>query len=93
MHFGYNPSDGTWCVYNNSGYLICSWKESDSKMTKERELLQRALEELENQDAIIRQEFETTKGWVMPEIIEEIRSYLATEEGLQEMSAMTGDEC
>ena len=22
------PSDGTWSVYNNSGYFTCSWKES-----------------------------------------------------------------
>ena len=72
MHSRYNPSDGTWCVYNNSGYLICSWKESESKMTKERELLRRALESCEivwSEDT---------------EIMKEIRSYLATPRTEQE---------
>ena len=46
-------------------------------MTKERELLARALEELSSQDAALRQEFEGLLGaWGPLTIIEEIRNYL-----------------
>lgn len=48
-------------------------------MTKERELLRRALEELIYQDGTIRQEFCTSETWDSPTIIEEIRAYLAAE--------------
>ena len=41
------------------------------------DLLRRALEELERADGDLRQEFETSKGWNSPSIIEEIRAYLA----------------
>ena len=50
-------------------------------MSKERELLKRALEELSSQDAALRQEFEGLLGaWGPLAIIEEIRNYLAEPE-------------
>ena len=49
-------------------------------MTQERELLRRALEEIESQDADLRSEFEGfNKIWQGPPIIEEIRAFLAAE--------------
>ena len=46
-------------------------------MTTADDLLRRALEELIDQDSDLRSEFETSRGWDSPPIIEEIRAYLA----------------
>ena len=58
-------------------------------MSKERELLERALEELSGQDAALRQEFEGFSGWEPLAIIEEIRNYLAEPEVKREPLSLT----
>ena len=59
-------------------------------MSKERELLERALEELSSQDAALRQEFEGLLGaWGPLTIIEEIRNYLAEPEVNREPLSLT----
>ena len=59
-------------------------------MSKERELLERALEELSGQDAALRQEFEGLLGaWGPLAIIEEIRTYLAESEVNREPLSLT----
>ena len=97
MHLGYNPSDGTWCVYNNSGYFICSWKESESKMTTLIEYHHKTKEM-----ALFESDGNYWIGSYSPQLTHQngeplyclVKGYFKTaEEGLQEMSAMTGDEC
>ena len=62
-------------------------------MSKERELLARALEELSSQDAALRQEFEGLLGaWGPLTIMEEIRAYIAepTQDEPVDISAKSG---
>ena len=62
------------------------------------DLLRRALEQLVDDDGVIRQEFETSKGWNSPPIIEEIRAYLDApkdkiEELRKENFALAAGQC